>query len=294
MCYLLIEMTQQLSELLDERVSQKTIDTKSTEGQEIEKKYGNKVLKEFEKRIGWFESEVGKQIELVLSDHVPKLWEDLMRAEVTPKDARVIIVGRLIHYRAQRTIEKYLPDEAKDKRQQNNARKSNESQAKQRDEKFKKFVEDEAVKKGKTPVEAKKIAIDALERKKTPAEAGKMGSDVLKKKYEGTDHWENAGRKGGLKRAENRLQEEAASYVNEDIANEVTSGKEITVKIPRPDPNNEDETRSSIKIEYLWYKYGVAYLSVDQKGNIVRVFNADMETQEEHIKAMEEPIETST
>jgi hypothetical protein len=286
-------MTQQLSELLDERVSQKTIDTKSTEGQEIEKKYGDKVLKEFEKRIGWFESEVGKQIELVLSDHVPKLYDDLRRAEVTPKDARAIIVGRLIHYRAERTIVKYLPDEPKDKRQQDNAKKSNESQAKQRDEKYKKMVEEEAIKKGKTHAEAKKMAIDALEKKKTPAEAGKMGAEALKEKYEGTDHWKKAGREGGLKRAENRMREQAVSSVNEDIVNEVTSGKEITVKIPRPDPNNEDETRSSIKIEYLWYKYGVAYLSVDQKGNIVRVFNADMETQEESIKRMEEPIETS-
>jgi hypothetical protein len=279
-------------------------ETKFKEGQEIEKKYKDR-LKQFEQRIKWIEGEVGMRVDPIMKVHAPKLYEDLRSEGIPITDARAIVIGRLIHYRAERTIVHYLPDEAKDKRQQKKAHQSNAAQADKRLEKVAREVEQLALDSGKTKEEAKEEYEKCIEGGMRKA-AGRKGWYT---QYKDIDPGEMAdrGSKGGTQRGENiknrKETEELGEEIKAEIVNEeeeeetedMTNEKLITVKIVRPDINNDkdEEVRHAIKIDYCWEKYGVAYLHVNQQGKIVNVFNADTETQEQYIERTEEPIEAS-
>jgi len=280
-------------------------ETKFKEGQEIEKKYKDR-LKQFEQRIKWIEGEVGMRVDPIMKVHAPKLYEDLRSEGIPITDARAIVIGRLIHYRAERTIVHYLPDEAKDKRQQKKAHQSNAAQADKRLEKVAREVEQLALDSGKTKEEAKEEYEKCIEGGMRKA-AGRKGWYT---QYKDIDPGEMAdrGSKGGTQRGENIKNRKETEELGKEIKAEVVPEEEvdeeeteptnenlITVRIVRPDPDNDedDDVKNANKLEYLWLKYGVAYLKVDQHGKIKRVLNVDMETQQEYIERTEEPIETS-
>jgi len=293
-------MNQVLRDPEEKRESLDVQETKSREGQEIEKKYKDK-LEQFEKRFKWFE----ESLELVMSEHVPKMYDELRSEGVPIMDARAIIVGRLIRYRAERTIVHYLPDEAKDKSQQKKAHQSNKVQADNRLEKVSREVEQLALSHGKTKEEAKE-EYDKCIKGGMRVAAGRKGQYIMQDNIDDPNEMAHRGSKGGIQRGENIKERKETEELGAEIKAEVvpeeeeetedtTSEKLITVKIVRPDINNDedDDVKHANKLEYFWLKYGYAYLHVNQQGEIKNVFNGDTETKEEYRKRTEEPIKAS-
>jgi len=272
-------MTQELILDQTEEESKEVRDSKFKEGQATENVYEAKIPDKFFRRLEWFKSDLRREMkpvfELVLSKHVPELYELLTKADIPPKDARTIIVGRLVLYRSERRIVSYLPKSAKDLKQSVKADQSNAVQKEAKDNKLVEMVKEKATRQGMSE-----------------SEAGKLGQIALKKKY-GLGHFASAGADGGKKKGENKMEEFADNVVNEGIANTVTQ-QEILVKLLAPDDSTEEDeerTKQSIKIKRLWRKYEAAYIKVNLKGEITWVGNTVMD--EEHISEMEEPITSS-
>ena len=102
-------------------------------GQEEEQKYKDQILAEFYTQFKAAEEEEERYLKS-FGAHVAILYDILRKAEIPKESACTIVVGRLIKYRSEKHIIRYLPDEAKDKGKQELQEKSIAKQRAKREE----------------------------------------------------------------------------------------------------------------------------------------------------------------